>query len=161
MISRHWFFQLITCLLILGSCFDQQALGCSQALPATPREIVDRSVAVFRGGLISAELVDLGNIGTEEYIPLVKVRWRLEEVYKGQNLGDGFAVTQYFCGGVFPIVGQPYIFALGPVDEDQSTAGVLSGIKGYLDDQGTKGEWKEADEFGFLVAEFQKLRDGR
>ena len=147
--------------MFFGFCFDQQAFACSKPMPSTPREIFDRSVAVFKGVLISAELVDAINIGTDEGIPIVKVRWRLDEVYKGRNLQEGFAVTQYFCGGVFAIVGQPYVFALWPVPEELSAVENLSGIKGILDDQGTKGEWKEADEFGLLVTEFQKLRDGK
>lgn len=152
-------FLVVSIVALLGT--TQRAVSCSRPLQATPAEMFTRSVAVFSGTATSVVLIRPDLIGIADFIPQVEVRWQIDEVYKGKNLERRSATTQYFCGGVFIVVGQPYVFVVGSTDESEGSEGIPQDVIGYLDDQGTKGEWQDTEEFTRLVTEFRKLRDAK
>ncbi len=146
-----------------------EVFPCSR-MPRTPEETFDSYVAVFRGVVTSAEAIPLKPGTPEERevaktgLMLIKVRWKIEEIFKGKDLeGKSAYTTNYYCGGVPIIVGQPYVFAIGPIEKDKQIFSQKifgSDLIGYLDDLGTIGVYSFADrhdKYDALIAGFKKL----
>ena len=155
--------------VLLFALNSADVLSCSR-MPSTPKQLFDSYVAVFRGVAISAEVMplvpgtELGKEAAKTGIVPIIVRWKIDEIFKGKDLeGKSAYTTNYYCGGVPIIVGQPYVFAIGPIDKENEISGQKmfgDDIIGYLDDLGTgsifsiEGGHKKYDA---LIAGFQKL----
>lgn len=141
--------------------------ACTQIPTPPASSIFDEASEVFKGVAVSVELMDFraGDerpMGLPEEIPFIRVRWRVEEIYKGKHIENSSAMTQYFCGGVTIVVGQPYVFSVLPFDEMDNTAvAAYPDLIGSLYDFGTKGAWEDPERYQELVREFKKLRDGK
>jgi hypothetical protein len=156
---RNWGSRISAALFVLAIC--STAIACSSPPNKTAAEIFNEAAVVFKGVAISAELMNLPE--TEEIpkdVPYIQVRWRVDEVYKGSDFEKDSAVTQYFCGGVKIVVGQPYIFSFVTSDLGEGGKSVFAAypdLKWILYDLGTRGAWETPEEYDSLTAEFQKM----
>jgi hypothetical protein len=150
-----------------------ETFACSR-MPRTREQLFDSYIAVFSGVAISAEVIplvpgtELEKEAAKTGIMPIKVRWKIDEIFKGKDLeGKSAFTTNYYCGGVPIIVGQPYVFAIGPIERDSEIFGSSmnsADIIGYLDDLGTMGifSFENAPEkYNSLVAGFKKLSKHR
>jgi hypothetical protein len=153
--------------LIIGTLtICNTAIACSKLPEVSTIDIFKQADVVFRGTVVAAESVDLPN---GEDIPdglvyAVKLRWHVEEMYKGQLEKEDWAITTYICGGVRITVGQPYIFSLSKYEvedfDDEASKRWLKenpNMKWSLDERGTKGVFDEPLEYERLSKEFKKL----
>jgi hypothetical protein len=153
--------------LIIGTVTTcNTAIACSKLPEASTVDIFKQADVVFKGTVVAAESVDLP---MDEDIPdglvyAVKLRWQVEEMYKGQLEKEDWAITTYFCGGVRVTVGEPYIFALSKFEVDGSDGEVAkrwakenANIKWFLNEYGTKGAFEDPKAYERLAIEFKKL----
>lgn len=144
---------------IAALSFTASSLACSPAVPRSGTQIFKESAYVFHGTAIRAEAVFLKNEqGFVEEVPLVKVYWKVDKIYKGKNIGNRATVTNMICGGALVIVGAPYVVSLRPLQEGENKTADFSDLIGVLDDQGTISELQYPEKFERLVAEFKKLK---
>jgi hypothetical protein len=151
---------LLGAFLAVTLCLSANSLACSAPLPRSAKQIFRDSAYVFHGTAIRAEAVFLENEqGRVDDVPLIKVYWKVDRIFKGKNIGKRASVTNLICGAVNVVVGTPYVVSL---QAWQGEAGQISGfgdVLGILDDQGTFGEFQEPEKFATLVTEFEKLRN--
>jgi hypothetical protein len=152
---------------VVGSvALGDTAVACSMVPESGAEEIFKQADVVFKGTVVAAESVDLP---LDEPIPdglvyAVKLRWHVNEMFKGQLEKDDWAITTYFCGGVRITVGQAYIFSLSKNEvedfDDEASKRWLKenpNMKWSLDERGTTGVFEEPQEYERLSKEFKKL----
>jgi hypothetical protein len=123
--------------------------------PPAPEKVFQDSIAVFKGVVTSAELIDvsefaieLGPVGEDlnvkelKSLPIVKVRWRVEEVFKGRLIeGQSAWIAYIMCVDHLIVVGLPYMFSIKRSD-DALTKRLMEqhpDMIGYIAVDGTAG----------------------
>jgi hypothetical protein len=144
--------------------------------PPTPEKIFLESSAVFKGVVTSAELIDFSDFsGTPGYgvgeldakalkaLPLVKVRWRVEEIFKGRPIEGKSALIAYImCVDDLIVVGQPYVFSISPFESDfpNIMRAKHPDVIGIINTDGTAGQWEEdSSSFQELEEKFRALSE--
>lgn len=121
-------------LVLLGTALEASA--CARLQRTTEDNFKDL-IAVFRGTVTSAEVIQPKFSSSEEAkeaegIFFVKVRWKVEEIFKGENLEGKSAVTSSFCGAGPIVVGAIYVFAIEKLPEDVLYSSTGNDVIGYL-----------------------------
>jgi hypothetical protein len=158
--------KIIAIVLAIGLTFIAKATACSPLPEYSPADVFRDDDVIFKGIAVAAEAMDLP---VEEVVPdgvvfAVKLRWRVQELYKGRLPKEDWAMTNYLCGGVPVVVGQPYIVALSKLELDTANRDIPkrwveqnSNVKWTLDERGTKAEFNDQDAYERLSKEFKKL----
>ena len=158
--------KIIAIALAIGLTFTAKASACSQLPEYSPADVFRDDDVIFKGIVVAAEAMDLP---IEEVVPddvvfAVKLRWRVQELYKGRLPKEDRAMTNYLCGGVPVVVGQSYIVALTKLELDTANEYIPkrwveenSNVKWILDERGTKAEFTDQDAYERLSREFKTL----
>ena len=150
--------------ILLLSLATSPALTCSRLRTPLNAEVFYNAISVFKGVATSAELLDATAINPNyKDLPVVRIHWRVDEVYKGPHLKNTTTMTQYFCFPASVVVGLPYVVVVNKIsginiEEQEKWDLLLRGVDGVLNYDGTAGLW--GDSLGKsekLVQEFKAL----
>jgi hypothetical protein len=150
----------------IGLTFTAKATACSPLPEFSPADIFRDDDVIFKGVAVAAEAMNLpvDEVFTDDLVLAVKVRWRIQELYKGQLPKEDWAMTNYICGGVSVVVGQPYIVALWKLELDTANGNVPkrwveenSNVKWTLDERGTKAQFNDPNSYDRLSEAFKNL----
>jgi hypothetical protein len=134
------------------------ANACSYSKVPTIEDTFKSSVAVFRGTITHAEVLKATKSETDAYYHVIKVYWKIDEVYKGKGLAGKSAITTDIgCGSVTVVVGQQYVFAIWPFGSDEKADARLKDAIGTLDNFGTGSAYFSQSTFEQLRRDFKKL----
>jgi hypothetical protein len=147
---------LLLCCVILFSLV-QHASACSR-LRQPAEEEFRNALAVFRGTGTSAELIKPKFLSTEQakddFYLYTKVRWKVDEVFKGEHLEGKAAIELFFCGSGPIVVGAPYVFVIDKPSEDLEVGGDVIGLFSAV---GPFSFQEDMGAFDKLVREVRKL----
>jgi hypothetical protein len=150
---------LILCLPF--SLTSISASACSISGIPTSADVFRSSVAVFRGTITRAEIVNRAKQDEEknaDSIHIIKVYWRVDEVFKGKNLVGKSALTStFYCFTVPIVVGQQYVFSVSPFTHDENFYPRSKDAIGELNSFGTESDFFSQVNYEQRLLDFRKL----
>jgi hypothetical protein len=143
---RRLYRRIFASSIVLAALLSSIANACTYLPKPSAETIFERSSTVFHGTAVKAEAFGPGHV-------FVRIWWKVDEVFKGKVPKGKSTITNYVCGGVFVLVGQPYVVSTDEIElgnPDPSDFGMIV-------DFGTRAAWTETLEHDRLVREFRRL----
>jgi hypothetical protein len=157
------------------ACPLDSAFGCTKLEPQNPASVFKTSTHIFVGVPVDAK--SLAEIRHEDgwlFAPLVRVTWRVQEVFKGDPVSSITTITSNIvCVGPQIVVGAPYIVAVDEADFDDASEAdlneieeslgikisrdALKGVAGMAVESGTFGALDKPEQYKLFLDAYKKL----